>query len=599
MAPRRRCPVCGSKQWHKEPASGLITCSEGHVLQNYRNETREVTDLGPHALRKRTLKSGRKRKERQSKADPKLYHGDRARYHYFQCLQLILRIQVASLTELWGLPKEFEIICRDIWALHLSLLPNPPPPEPLLFSRDVHGTEPSNVRRTPPPEEGSDDERARETDGEQDAAQDHASRPSSPSSSSSENDDGDDDDLEMEVLMQENSDTSSSDEDDAPRPPRADAYAVAKRKHPSRVYDAPASNVAVLMVACWTLRLPVTYMDFIRLIEEYKLQYLDPVRFLPWSLASHLTKHTVHALSPHHAPTVLHLHGLTSRLAKLMYLTYDVHTPEMNSPPTLWRAVRSLCGTPTLYALTKKVARIASIPFTLHRALTSPLKHEKKRDPTWHKFDSIVPEVSLIASVIVVMKLVYGLDDNGERLPREKDDPACALPRLSDLLKCIEEVDTKSADHFPFSASSPLSVIDMDERSLDQYIDFCETALLPHEDRQSEQNAGTDFFPLERHSSQMSSPPQDENLDAPAALKATPLDAEDDHLRPGEIYAIYNTLDVLGSIPVQYEVVVRRAAHWAGVPEDYVAGVVERFERRLVRWWRREGKQQRDDESEE
>lgn len=33
MAPRRRCPICGSKQWHKEPSSGLITCSEGHVLQ--------------------------------------------------------------------------------------------------------------------------------------------------------------------------------------------------------------------------------------------------------------------------------------------------------------------------------------------------------------------------------------------------------------------------------------------------------------------------------------------------------------------------------------------------------------------------------------
>ena len=33
MAPRRRCPTCGSKQWHKEPSSGLIACSEGHILQ--------------------------------------------------------------------------------------------------------------------------------------------------------------------------------------------------------------------------------------------------------------------------------------------------------------------------------------------------------------------------------------------------------------------------------------------------------------------------------------------------------------------------------------------------------------------------------------
>jgi hypothetical protein len=33
MAPRRKCNVCGSQQWHKEPATGIVVCSEGHVLQ--------------------------------------------------------------------------------------------------------------------------------------------------------------------------------------------------------------------------------------------------------------------------------------------------------------------------------------------------------------------------------------------------------------------------------------------------------------------------------------------------------------------------------------------------------------------------------------
>lgn len=78
-------------------------------------------------MRKRTLKSTRKKKERQSKADPRrefwipfsramrrvyiitVYHGDRARYHYFQCLQLLLRMQITALTRLWELPPEFEV----------------------------------------------------------------------------------------------------------------------------------------------------------------------------------------------------------------------------------------------------------------------------------------------------------------------------------------------------------------------------------------------------------------------------------------------------------------------------------------------------------
>ena len=38
------------------------------------------------------------------------YYGETARYHYFQCQQLILRLQVSALTKLWDLPPEFEVI---------------------------------------------------------------------------------------------------------------------------------------------------------------------------------------------------------------------------------------------------------------------------------------------------------------------------------------------------------------------------------------------------------------------------------------------------------------------------------------------------------
>jgi len=39
--------------------------------QNYRNEAVEADDMGLHARRIRALKSGRKKKERGSRADPK------------------------------------------------------------------------------------------------------------------------------------------------------------------------------------------------------------------------------------------------------------------------------------------------------------------------------------------------------------------------------------------------------------------------------------------------------------------------------------------------------------------------------------------------
>ncbi len=60
--------------------------------------------------------------------------------------------------------------------------------------------------------------------------------------------------------------------------------------------------------------------------------------------------------------------------------------------------------------LAKRLARLVSIPLTLHRILVPALKRTKKKDPAFHKYDSAVPEVSLAATVIVVMKMVYGMD---------------------------------------------------------------------------------------------------------------------------------------------------------------------------------------------
>ena len=96
----RACTICRSRRWHKD-ASGVVICEEGHVLQvcfpcsilpclflytvvgyipgfqcivvstcfltiprlslqSYIPESTERTELGPHAVRKRTLKTTRR-----------------------------------------------------------------------------------------------------------------------------------------------------------------------------------------------------------------------------------------------------------------------------------------------------------------------------------------------------------------------------------------------------------------------------------------------------------------------------------------------------------------------------------------------------------
>ena len=55
-------------------------------------------------------------------------------------------------------------------------------------------------------------------------------------------------------------------------------------------------------------------------------------------------------------------------------------------------------------------------------------------------------------------------------------------------------------------------------------------------------------------------------------------------LRPGESYKIYYARDILGSVSEEYALVVERAARWCGIEDETIYAVVERFERRFLRW---------------
>ena len=204
-----------------------------------------------------------------------MYHGDRARYHYFQCLQLVLRCQIKSLIELWRLPPEFEvrprslprgclinssqIVCRDVWALHLGTIPHAISPEPHLHREDGEGEAPIPIKRLPGPSQ---------SDQSQDSKSGGSDSESIGSTPSEEGEDP-----ELEALLAQ---LSASSEDDDPAPPSAPI----EEAHPTRkawgVYELPANNIAVLILACWTLRIPVTFQDFTKWVFRRDLRISGP-----------------------------------------------------------------------------------------------------------------------------------------------------------------------------------------------------------------------------------------------------------------------------------------------------------------------------------
>jgi RNA polymerase I-specific transcription initiation factor RRN7 len=152
-----------------------------------------------------------------------------------------------------------QIICRDLWALHLSLIPSPPPAEPYFHAQEVSKEGRDSI------EERTEDLSASRDSGHE---EDMGSDPSEDESSSTEDKIEDEEDRELAALLRENSESSSSSEEGEgdkstipkPKPP---AQRNQKTSGPQEVL---ASTVAVLMLACWTMRIPVIYLDFVRLV---------------------------------------------------------------------------------------------------------------------------------------------------------------------------------------------------------------------------------------------------------------------------------------------------------------------------------------------
>ncbi|KZT62969.1 hypothetical protein CALCODRAFT_462354 [Calocera cornea HHB12733] len=573
----RPCPVCKSRKWHREPLSALIVCAEGHVLPNYRNETTEVQEPGQHQLSRRAVKRPKRATVELSSADPKLYHGDRARFHYLQCLQLLFRKQLNALIRLWALPHEFEVIARDVWAMHLALLGEDIPAEPL------HAAAAPPLGTSLPRAGGGTSTPA-------------GRPPASPSTPTPESDRSSNSELELAQLLSEASATSSSSSGDEQQPPSAGPSAAppgrkGRRRgtlHKSKA-AAPGGNLAVLVCALWVLRVPATYADLIRLVERYELPYLAPLHSLPEEMTLHLTTSTAKALTPRFPPNVMVLHTLASRLARGM-AGYGVVLPELNAAPVLWRAVRALNGSPLLYTLSKRLLSTLDIPLTLHPSLT-PLLHPPPPDAPSpvtrkHHLENIPASLALLGGVVLCLKLMYGLDGR-ERVPKDEGDPLRGMPRVGEWLGSLREArERRGRDILKVF---PRSVLDMTDAEMDEYLELAPRVLVDprekvdHPDREFKDQ----FFPLPPPG------PGQPSTQTPAStyppyskFTATALSRDPKALQPGSKHVIYSRLDRHGTIPEEYELVLQVAADWARVDLEDVLTTVEVYERRLETTWK-------------
>lgn len=195
-----------------------------------------------------------------------------------------------------------------------------------------------------------------------------------------------------------------------------------------------------------------------------------------------------------------------------------------------------------------------------------------------------MPELSIAAAWVIVMKLSYGLDGRS-RLPLVSTDPLIGLPKgeawISELQKLVSSGELRD-DNVKRKLFDTMAGKDIDD-----FLDQCEDILLKHREYGMAGNA----FPLPSRlqADSPSSPPDpwtsfhDEAKRDPV-IQATPIAPDTANaelpLMPGDAVRSFGVNDI-SYLPRDLQIVIRAAADVVGVLPTQVADVVELFERKM------------------
>ncbi|CAG8787542.1 15442_t:CDS:2, partial [Racocetra persica] len=132
---------------------------------------------------------------------------------------------------------------------------------------------------------------------------------------------------------------------------------------------------------------------------------------------------------------------------------YGITFPEINAPPILYRFIRDFMLPVETYVISKELAQLINLNLEINRN----------------------PSLSLLAVIIVVIKMIYGLDGK-RRVPNDSDEFFLYFPNFEDWIKKLSERQEKL-----FSKEIPLDLSDLKEwidSNPDKYIKHCSDTLV-------------------------------------------------------------------------------------------------------------------------
>ncbi|RIA96545.1 hypothetical protein C1645_815219 [Glomus cerebriforme] len=388
---------------------------------NYTIQENEVVDPGKGGTKKRNKV---KKKEKAAVIEKKYAYDNEKDWLWieFIAVQFVLRLHVQTMIKDMGVTPQLEYVCKHLWIMYVN---------------KFNGIDEIRTKNPQTTTESMDIDDDNNVD----------------SSNTQEQEDDQDD---IEVLFE--IPPSSSDEDYGEF---GDATTIAKKHNKStgksRHYEEIVNILrvqyilAILHLGCVWLRLPILIADINRWIHNNTLQFNSARKYLPNNIKLHLGSR-INRFEPKYLITCKRLFDLEAKFLDFYKNKCGICFPEINAPPILYRYIRDLMLPVEFYVASKELAQLINLNLFYEYNLYY-------RPPTL-----------LMAIVIIVTKMVYGLDEH-RRFPGENDQFAKYFPSFESWIKALS--DRKEAE---FKKEVPSDVSDVKEWiniNPDQYIEFC------------------------------------------------------------------------------------------------------------------------------
>jgi RNA polymerase I-specific transcription initiation factor RRN7 len=401
----------------------LVICQEGHVLQGYREEeVQEDGDFVNVSSQKRYVRKGDRSKKRKLQKD--VYGSERGNFLAYECLQLILRLQLKALRQEWPhLPPEIEAIARDLWTMFVSMVPSL---KPTPYNENLDYVT-GQIRTAREESRARSESRSRSRS----RARSQGTGVSGSQAEEEEEEAEEERRLEAEIRRINGDRPQDTDEDidteaaseDSPRLSRPWARAG---NEPMLVL------AAIIYLALITARVPVFWGDLRCLFASNRVPFLSVVALLPSAMTAKLPEKELRRLERDSVPSISAFQLRTFRFAANLTdrFSQSIQFPELNAPSVLWRCVRDMGLPPTFYEVALGLLTYLGIPLAVVPAasVSDPwsLLGSFDKDPDEAKqpaFPPLPPRLNLyaqppcatrctimMAAVVVAAKMRYGLD---------------------------------------------------------------------------------------------------------------------------------------------------------------------------------------------